>query len=81
MRAPEGGNGYRSVNNEAATPIRYARRASTLGEVHGRHPAGADLAFNPVPVGERKLEPVEQLGHVWTLLGSAWKMGARGLLG
>jgi hypothetical protein len=35
-----------------------------LGQVDRRHPAGADLAFDPVAVGERYLEPVEQLGHV-----------------
>ena len=52
-----------------------------LGEVHRRHAAGADLALDAVAVGEGGLEPVEQLGHVWTLLGSVWKMGARGVLG
>ena len=43
-----------------------------LGEVHGRHPARADLTFDPVPVGERKLEPVE-LGH----LGLCWGVPGR----
>ena len=38
-----------------------------LGQVHRRHPACADLAFDPVTVGERRLEPVEQLWHVETL--------------
>ena len=34
-----------------------------LREVHRRHPAGADLDFDPVAVGQRVLEAAEQLGH------------------
>ena len=35
-----------------------------LGEVDRGHAALADLALEAVPVGQRGLEPVEQLGHV-----------------
>ena len=39
-----------------------------VGQVHGGHTAGADLAFNPVTVAERFLEPGQQLGHGAALL-------------
>jgi len=41
--------------------------ADVAGEVYRRHPAGADLGIDPVAVGERDLEPAEELGHVGRL--------------
>ena len=37
--------------------------ADVVGQVDGRHAAGADLALDPVAVGQGGLEPAEELGH------------------
>ena len=47
-----------------------------LGQVDRRHPAGADLAFDPVAVGKRYLEPAQQLGHVGAFVGGCLQDGA-----
>ena len=34
-----------------------------LGEIHGRHAAGAELAGDPVPAGQRGGEAIDRMGH------------------
>ena len=45
-----------------------------LGQVDGGHAAGADLAVEPVAVGQGGLEPAEELGHCVALCWGCWKM-------
>ena len=49
-----------------------------LRQVHRRHPACADLTFDPVAVGERYLEPAEKLGHLVFFEWGAFKMRPKG---
>ena len=49
-----------------------------LRQVDRRHAAGADLAFDPVAVGEGYLEPALELGHVGLLRGDGVKMRGKG---
>ena len=50
-----------------------------LGEVDDGHAALADLTVETVSIGERDLEPVEQLRHGLTLSGreGRWRWGRR----
>ena len=43
--------------------------ADVLGEIDGRHAAGADLAVEAVAVREGGLETAEELGHGGFLVG------------
>ena len=48
--------------------------ADVLGQVDGGHTAGADLAVDPIAVGQGGLEPAEELGHCVALCWGCWKM-------
>ena len=50
------------------------------GEVHGRHPTGAELTFNGVLLGEGSLETLPHVGHGVSKYGSGKRAAMRGAL-
>ena len=52
-----------------------------LRQVDRRHAAGADLAFDPVAVGEGHLEPAFELGHFGLLGWGGVKMRGSAAVG
>jgi hypothetical protein len=63
-----GGLGPEHLEGDAAVV------AYVLGQVDGRHAAGADLAVEAVAVRQGGLEPAEELGHGGFRCLGCWKM-------
>jgi len=56
---PEARSQVRAEHLESDRPAVF----QVLGQVDGRHAPAADLAFEPIALGERDLEVAEQTAH------------------
>ena len=70
LGAEDGGQlGLQHLDRDVAVVL------EVVGEIHGRHAALAQLALDPVAVGQGGLEPREEFGHFMVYRGKTMVRG------